>query len=433
MPTMSRATMPADATAGARVPAAAAETSRATVHVARQPILNAKGAVFGYELLYRAAQTDTACTAEGDLASARVITDAVLEVGLDTLTAGRPAFLNLTKPLITSQVARLLPHAAAVYELREDVEVDDEVVQACRDLHRLGYRLALDDFVVGSAAEQLMPFVSFVKIDVQLTDMSVVLDLPRKYKSQRVVMVAEKVETREMFEATRQAGYTLFQGYYFRRPVISTGTSLPAKHAIYLRLLSELNRPTLTVLQLEGLIKQDAALSLKVLRCVNSAALPLRREVRSIHDAVVMLGIGPIRQWASVWALASVNTGSSPELATLALLRARSCELLGGALKGVDNDELFLVGLCSLLDAMLGRPMADALENLPLSPAAKEALLGAPSPMRAVLDAIVAQEQGAWSDLDASAAEAGLTQASLTHAYIGALRWARELTRTGRH
>jgi c-di-GMP-related signal transduction protein len=403
---------------------------RVTVQVARQPILDVKGLVFGYELLYRATLTATSCTADGDLASARVLTDAVLEVGLDTLTGGRPAFLNLTKPLITSQVATLLPHAAAVYELREDVEVDDTVIEACRDLHGRGYRLALDDFVVGSAAEQLMPYVSFVKIDVQLTDMALVLELPRKYKGSKVAMVAEKVETREVFEATRKAGYTLFQGYYFRRPVIRTGTTLPTKHATYMRLLSEINRPGLTVLELEALIKQDAALSLKVLRCVNSAALPLRREVRSIHDAVVMLGIGPIRQWASVWALASLNTGGSPELATLALLRARSCELLAGDLRNVDNAELFLVGLCSMLDAMLGRPMNEALEHLPLSPAAKRALLGEPSPMRSVLDAIMAQELGAWSDVDASAREAGITHAAMSKAYVGALRWARELTRT---
>src|ERR1051325_7402648 len=121
--------------------ATAPTESRALVHVARQPILQANGQVFGYELLYRATQTDTSCTAEGDLASARVLTDAVLEVGVDTLTGGRPAFLNLTKPLITSQVATLLPHAAAVYELREDVEVDGEVVAACRDLHARGYWL----------------------------------------------------------------------------------------------------------------------------------------------------------------------------------------------------------------------------------------------------------------------------------------------------
>src|SRR6185503_7567312 len=306
---------------------------RTMVHVARQPILDAHNRVFGYELLYRATQTDTSCTAEGDLASARVLTDAVLEVGLDTLTAGRPAFLNLTKPLITSQVATLLPHAAAVYELREDVEVDDTVVEACRDLHARGYRLALDDFVTGSPAEQLMPYVSFVKIDVQLTEMPLVLELPKRYKPHRVTMVAEKVETREVFDATRLAGYTLFQGYYFCRPVIQTGSTLPARHTTYLRLLSALNRPDLTVRELEALIKEDAALSLKVLRCVNSAALPLRREVRSIHDAVVMLGIGPIKQWASVWCLAGLNKGGSPELATLALLRARSCELAGGDLR----------------------------------------------------------------------------------------------------
>jgi EAL and modified HD-GYP domain-containing signal transduction protein len=413
------------------VRSATAGESRATVHIARQPILDAKGHVFGYELLYRATQAATSCTAEGDIASARVLTDAVLEVGLDTLTSGRPAFLNLTKPLITSQVATLLPHAAAVYELREDVEIDDTVVDACRDLHARGYRLALDDFVPGSPAEQLMPYVSFVKIDVQLTDMPLVLQLPQRYKPHRVTMVAEKVETREVFDATRKAGYTLFQGYYFCRPIMSTGTTMPARHVTYMRLLSEINRADLTVLRLEELLKQDASLSLKVLRCVNSAALPLRREVRSLHDAVVLLGIGPIRRWASVWCLAGLNTtGGSPELATLALLRARSCELAGGELRAVDTDELFLVGLCSVLDSMLGRPMAEALESLPLSPAAKQTLLGEPSPMRSVLDAILAQETGAWDAADASAAEAGVSSTSLSNAYVGALKWARALTRT---
>jgi EAL and modified HD-GYP domain-containing signal transduction protein len=408
--------------------AAAEAESRAKVHIARQPILDAKGHVFGYELLYRATQSSTTCTAEGDVASARVLTDAVLEVGLDTLTSGRPAFLNLTKPLITSQVATLLPHAAAVYELREDVEVDDEVVDACRDLHARGYRLALDDFESGSPAEQLMPYVSFVKIDVQLTDMPLVLELPRRYEPHKVTMVAEKVETREMFDATRQAGYTLFQGYYFCRPIMSTGKTLPAQHATYMRLLSAINRPDLTVLELEELIKQDASLSLKVLRCVNSAALPLRREVRSIRDAVVLLGIGPIRQWASVWCLAGLNTSGSPELATLALVRARSCEL--AASSAADTSELFLVGLCSMLDSMLGRPMSEALEHLPLSPAAKGALLGEPSPMRSVLDAILAQETGAWDAAGQSAAAAGVAPDTLSDAYIGALRWARALTRS---
>jgi EAL and modified HD-GYP domain-containing signal transduction protein len=131
-----------------------------------------------------------------------------------------------------------------------------------------------------------------------------------------------------------------------------------------------------------------------------------------------------------VWCLAGVNTGGSPELATLALLRARSCELVAGDLRSVDTSELFLVGLCSLLDSMLGCTMENALEHLPLSPSAKQALLGAPGPMRSILDTIVAQESGDWADVDLSAADAGVSAASLSNAYIGALRWARALTRT---
>ena len=140
--------------------------SRDALYVARQPILDAQGDVFGYELLYRAAASETACSAPGDVASARVLADTVLSLGLNAITDGRPAFLNLTRPLLLSPVIRLLSPAAAVFELHEDIPVDTEVIEACRGLRAAGYTLALDDFVPGSDAEALMPFVKFVKVDV---------------------------------------------------------------------------------------------------------------------------------------------------------------------------------------------------------------------------------------------------------------------------
>ena len=243
--------------------------------------------------------------------------------------------------------------------------------------------------------------------------------------------MAEKVETRDVFEWARDAGCGLFQGFYFRRPEMRSGGAVPARHASHLRLLAALNQPTLTNDRLEELIKQDAALGLRVLQCINSAAFPLRREVRSIGEALMLLGVGPIRKWASVWCLAKLNAGATSELATMALLRARACELLGDGVSDADSGELFLVGLCSMLDVMLGRPMSEALTELPLSDAAREALLGHPNALRSVLDAVIAYEDGGWEDAVASAATIGAPESGWQQAYTGALGWAHELTSVG--
>jgi EAL and modified HD-GYP domain-containing signal transduction protein len=246
-----------------------------------------------------------------------------------------------------------------------------------------------------------------------------------------VTVVAEKVETREVFEWTRDVGCGLFQGHYFRKPEMRSGAVIPTRHAMHLRLLAALNQPTLSIERLEELVKQDAALSLRVLQCINSAAFPIRREIKSIGEALVLLGVVPIRKWASVWCLAKLNAGTTSELTTIALLRARACELLGDDMDEANTGELFLVGLCSMLEAILGRPMAEAIADLPLSDLAREALLGHDNALRSVLDSVIAYEDGGWEDAVASAATIGAPEPQLQQAYTGALTWAHELTATG--
>jgi EAL and modified HD-GYP domain-containing signal transduction protein len=401
-----------------------------TLHVARQPILDDRGRVFGYELLYRHAAGDVACTADGDLASARVLTGALLDLGLDTLTSGRLAFLNVTRPLLLGQIDTLLPHNGVVIELLESVDVDKEVIEVCRDLRIRGYRLALDDFVAGSGAEALLPHVSFVKVDVLSTPPAAVNTLAERLSSAGVRLLAEKVESRDVFDRTRSAGYSLFQGYYFCRPVIQSGAAVPAQQLAYLRLLAELSKPDLMTADVEKLVKRDVSLSLRVLRSVNSAGYAIRTEIRSIGQALVLLGIEPIRKWTTVWCLAGLNSGATPELATLALLRARTCELLGDSSSSVaDSSELFLVGLFSLLDAMLSRTMAEAVEGLPLSAAALAALQGTPNALRRVLEAVIAHERGAWSEAASLAEAAGLKSSELADAYTRALAWVQDAAR----
>lgn len=401
------------------------------LYVARQPILDEHGRVYGYELLYRAAAGETTCSVESDFASASVITSAILDLGLDTLTGGRPAFLNVTASLVIRHIDALVTPKDVVLELLETIEVTEELVEACRKLKAKGYLLALDDFVPGSDAETLLPYVSFVKVDVLTTPIPVAAALAQRLKPLGVTMLAEKVENRVVYEQTKEAGYTLFQGYYFCKPVVQEGAAIPAHQLVYIRLLAALSRHDLGMLELEALVKQDVSLSLRVLRFVNSAAVPVRTEVGTIRQALLLIGIEPIRKWASVWCLAGLNPRATPELATLALVRARSCELIGEHTRLLDASELFLVGLFSLLDVMLSRTMTDALDNLPLPPSTADALIGRGNRERLILDAVLAYEGGAWDAASEAMASAGVDTAVLPAAYTTALRWAQDIARGG--
>jgi EAL and modified HD-GYP domain-containing signal transduction protein len=401
-----------------------------SIYVARQPILRSTGRVFGYELLYRSTEAATTCTGPTDKASARVMTDAVLSLGLDTLTGRLPAFINLNRDLLLSGAPRLLSPRAVVLELLEDTEIDEAVIDTCRSLKSQGYALALDDFVPGSDAEALLPFVKFVKIDVLQTPAELRLEMARRLLPLGVRMIAEKVETSEIAEDMCRAGYKFLQGYYFCKPKTFRGKSLPARSASYMRLLAELNKPGLCAGDLEDLIKTDVSLSYRVLRCINSAAFALHQEIRSIRHALVMLGLERIQQWASIWLLAGLNVGGIPETATVALVRARSCEAIGNLLGGAEcAAEFFLLGLCSLLDTMLGVPMQDALAELPLGSDIRDALLGRTNHARAVLDSVVAYECGQWDTAISALASAGLAPSALIPAYADALRWANELAK----
>ncbi len=402
----------------------------ATVCVARQPILDDAGRVFGYELLYRADPGATACLATGDFASARVLTDALLGLGLETLTVGLPAFINLTRELLLDEAGTLLPTGATVLELREDIPVNPEVIKACRRLHELGYALALDDFVAGSDAEALLPWARYVKIDLLSTPAADWAALAARFKRRGLTVVAEKVESAEVAAEARAAGYRLFQGFFFCRPTTFASTPLPASRLGHLRLLAALNRENITLSDVEDLIKHDVSLSYRVLRSVNAAGIAQRQEVSSIRRALLLLGVDQIRKWASVWSLAGLNGTGTSETVSMALMRARCCELLAASVPAADPGAHFLLGLCSLLDVILQRSMAEAIAEMPLPAAVRGALLGEATPARAILESVVAYEQGDWAAAAAAAQRVGVSHALLPAVYADALRWARDLSQS---
>lgn len=399
------------------------------VHFARQPILDIRGSVFGFELLYRATAGADTCTEPDDQATARVLIDALLSIGFDALTDGRPAFINFTTTTLLSDVAMQVPPSQLAIEIIETVPITQDVIDACRRLHERGYALGLDDFVPDSPAEALLPYVSFVKMDVLQTPTEALAAVATRMRPKGIRLIAEKVETREMQQSVHALGYQWFQGFYYCRPSGLSTKAVSPQQQTYLRLLAALAREDLTVAELEDLVKSDASLALRVLRAVNSPAVGLCREITSLRQALVLLGRERVRQWASVWTLAGLNSATEAQLLMTALLRARCCEEVGGHAHGrVSAGEYFLLGLCSLLDAVLRRPMADVLEGVPLPAIIRDALLGTPNQPRLVLDTVTAYARGDWSGATALARRAGIPFQTLSQAYADALRWTRAMS-----
>ncbi|MCC6990065.1 MAG: EAL domain-containing protein [Acidobacteria bacterium] len=398
------------------------------VHVARQPILDARHQVFGYELLHRGSADAAAFTGNGQHASAQVIGDTLLAIGFETLTNGHRAFVNMASETLLSDASSVLDPEQVVLEILENVEVTPEVIAMCASLRKRGYELALDDFEPGSPAEALVPHAKFVKLDVLALAPMVLKETAARMLRQGVSVIAEKVETASDFERAKAAGCSLFQGYYFCRPTTFSAKSLSANQVAQMRLMAALYKPSVSLGAIEDLLKHDTSLTYRVLRTVNSAGFGLRREVRSIREALLMLGLDQIRKWTSIWVLSGMNKGPS-ELVTMTVLRGRSCELLGQHVGGSGSDGgYFLLGLCSLLDALLGLPMAEVVKELPLEDDLREALLGTVNRPRQVLDAVVHYEKGHWLEAAALESTLDLPDDALAMAYADALAWTRKLT-----
>lgn len=394
------------------------------LYVARQPILDRRGHVYGYELLYRAGRADQSFSGAPAQATARILSEGITGLNLDVLCHGRRAFLNMPLDVLLLDAASGLPANQAVFEILEDVPVTPEVIAVCRSLRQQGYGIALDDFVPGSAAEALIEYATHVKVDVLAVPGPDVATLATRLPP-RVSLVAEKVETAGAHASAMSAGCGLFQGYYFCRPETHAVRPLSPNHTTQLRLMTALMQPSVTVVAIEELLKQDPRLSYQVLRMVNSAGFGLRREVNSIREALVLMGLEPVRKWAALWALAGLNSGPS-ELVTMTVVRARTCETLGSAIDSAD-EQYFLLGLCSLLDVLVGQPMDRVIDGLPVGGVIRDALLGVENRARSVLCAVASYERGDWHEADRLTTAIGLGADALPGAHAAALEWARKV------
>jgi EAL and modified HD-GYP domain-containing signal transduction protein len=399
--------------------------------VARQPIFDERKRVFAYELLFRSGMDNYFLPGpDPDMPTSHVISNGMF-VGLESLTDGRPAFLNFSRTALVGDFAFALSPRDAVIEVLETVDPDAEVVAACKRLKAAGYRIALDDFVDRPDYAPLVEMADFIKVDVLATIPDERAALASRYRSAKRRMLAEKVETREAFDEATAHGYQFYQGFFFSRPTIVTSKTLSGYRLNYLRLLRELNRPDIDMRRLEEVVKQEASLALRVLRRVNSAAYAFRVATSALRHALVLLGEREIRLCATVWTLAELARDVPSELIVASTLRARLCEMLA-APAGLEqrSSDLFLVGMFSMLDAILEQPMEQILTTLPLADDVRCALEGRANRLRTVLDCVVAYERGRWDEAAALAASEGIAEGELARYYPQAIGWTRGVFET---
>lgn len=394
--------------------ALASSVAVAPVAVARQPILDRRQQLKGYELLHRGSATD------GEQATAQVLLAAFGDIGLSSLVGAMPAWINVSRRFLLDVDPLSLPPGEVVLELLEDQLLDDELLARLREFQAAGFPITLDDFVYspgvgGPATDELLGLASIVKIDVLAGGIEHAAEQARLLRPFDVTLLAEKVEDRAMFEDCLALGYELFQGYFFCRPEIVTGREIPSSASCSLHDIAVLTHADATFEEIEAIVSRDPGLTLRLLRLLNSAAYSLRRRITSVHDAVTMLGPRTVRQWAMMLVLSGISTHCD-ELVPTALSRARALSRLA-ALRDGDTDIAFSVGLLSVADAMLGVSMADALDGIPLHEAVIDALLHRAGPDGAALAAVHAYEWGVTTVGDASAREA------LGRCYAEALSW----------
>ncbi|MFZ1829884.1 MAG: HDOD domain-containing protein [Candidatus Competibacteraceae bacterium] len=394
------------------------------IYFARQPIYNRDLKIEGYELFYRHAETDTTAQfLDAEIATSQIVLNTVTEVGLDRVVGQHKAFINVARDFVLDGHLAGFGLPQLVFEIAADIVVDEPLLQALRELRQQGYHFVLDDYVDNEAYQALLDIADYVKIDLLTTTEKELRRMTPSLRQRKVALMAERIETQAILELCQTLRFDYFQGYHFSQPKMLKFQSVPTNQLAVLQLIGKLHNPNIEIKTVESLISQDVSLTYKLLRYINSAYFNLPKRVESIQRAVVLLGLKNIRSWVTLISLANIESHRS-DLITVALERAKMCELLADALKIKHKETGFTVGLLSVLDVMTQAPMELILAALPLDEEINKALLYHEGPLGRILACTLAYERCDWDSLDTL----GLDLAQINDAYMIALADAYQAT-----
>ena len=347
--------------------------------VARQPIFDHSGKLWAFELLFRTGLSDnSAIIDDPDAATVMVASGGFLRA-----TAGMPEnvkiFINFTEELIFQRFPLALPPQNTVVEVLENVPVTPKLVERLKELKAEGYIIALDDFVGDPGYKDIFPFIDIIKLECLGRSTEEVLEIKNQFSGTRCKFLAEKVDSEAAFLAFREQGISFFQGYYFAKPQILKGKGLTSSTTVRLKLAAEIEKSTLDTEAILLAVQSDVSLSYRLLQYINSSAFSFREKITSIRQALNLLGVMKTKYWLRLLLYSDMlSNDSNPEVLRMALQRAHFLDALGVAshFSAPKNESLFLIGMLSLLEAILGVPMIAILKELPLSTDIKASLRG---------------------------------------------------------
>ena len=397
--------------------------------VARQAILDRKANVFGYELLFRDGQQN--CfpdKLDPDEATSKLIAGSHLSFGVEEITLGKPAFINFHTDTLLYRFPTSLNPQNILVEIVESVEIDPPLVAACKHIHDLGYRIVLDKYDFSDKWQPILPLVSYLKIDIESIDSQIIRQHMPQLKKAGYKTIAQRVETAQQLALCVDIGFDYFQGYFFAKPEVMRHKNIPSSKLLMLELLRATSTKQFDFENVAKIIERDVSISYMLLRFINNPMVNKRHKITNLKHALNFMGEVEIKKFIALVALANMGQSKSPELIHLSLVRAKFCELLALS-KNQYNDPPsgFLLGLFSMLDALLDQEMKQLLNKIPLEDELKQALSGTQNQLREYLSLARSCEYGVWAKIDEHCDTLELNRNMVNDLYNQAMKWGKDM------
>lgn len=408
---------------------------------ARQPIFDAYRRIKGYELLFREDQQNRFPQhVAPEVATSKLLLNTFFGTNIDNISNGKLTFINFPTEILRDNFMELLPSKDVVIEILETVEPNEETLNLIRTMFHKGYRFALDDFEYSEAWEKFFPFISIVKFDIMRTPLSKMpqiiakfKELAKKGKAQKnTKFLAEKVETYEEFNEAKRIGFDLFQGFFFAKPEMIVESSIPPTQIMLMQLYRECVKQEINFKKVCQYIESDVGLAYKLLRYVNNSANKTgrkRAEISSIKNAVIFMGENLMRKFVFLIVTAELSVEKPIALMKTAIHRAKFCEMLAqNSSLHQYSEKAFLIGLFSVLDAILDRNMDNIVQDLPLEEEIKKALVDKIGIYSCFIKISESYEKGEWDIVKLVIEQMGVSEKTTMQLYLDSMAWSEKQT-----
>ncbi|MFP4106027.1 MAG: EAL and HDOD domain-containing protein [Phycisphaerae bacterium] len=390
------------------------------IFVSRRPVFDARKDTLGYDLDFRS-EFEEYYEALGEDKSS---TEFMAFVNFGELVDGRRGYVSFSRSLLLDEFPLMLPQDTLAVGIPCQAETDPQLLRVCRELREDGYILGLDGFTPDCLDNPLLDIATFARVDYPSFQEDEHRRICEMLKKRNLRPIAMNVDNNPAFDTAIEMGYELFEGEFFSKPVETPDKDIAANKMTYLNLLKEINRPEISYDDITTLLKQDVALTYKLLRFMNSAWFGLKYEINSVKHALIMLGPREIRRWISVVVITNTGVDKPEELLLRSLTRARVAEVLAPHMRMDDlSSELFLLGMFSVIDALVDRPIDSVMEDIPLNKAIRDALVDGTGAFADVLKLIVAYEHGNWDEFSVAAKRLNLEEEKVPTAFRAGLQW----------